>query len=289
MVTIFSPMRPFVNDIGIVQKQAISSWINIFPSCEIIVIEDEEKTCEENLKSFDLKILKSVNRSISGVPLLDSMFEEVLKVAKYDIICYITADILLPHDFCSDILFFDKLVNDQFGDYVGICSRIDVKNPSINKGSLSDIEYYDKCLINGILRKRSGIDLWVFRKSLKINFLPFPIGRCLTDNWFVHFCRSQNITVIDFSEKIRIIHQYHTKSIKLNPYFDLEKIYCHKLFENASFYAMDLYDSNFIYTKNCKIIRPRGIRLFYLLLSYIDFYRFILSIYRKFKNPLYRF
>lgn len=289
MVTIFSPMRPFVNDIGIVQKQAISSWLNIFPTCEIIVIEDEENTCEQHLSNFNVKILKNVCRSNSGVPFLNSMFEEIMKVAKYDLICYITADILLDINFGKNILLFDKLANQKFGNYVGICSRIDVKNSSIIKGTLTINEYYNICLINGVHRKRTGIDLWVFRKSTEINFLPFPIGRCLTDNWFVYYCRSKNIPVIDFSDKIKIIHQYHTKTTRSNPFFESEKIYCHKLFTHASYNAMDLYDSNYIYTENNTFTKPKGVRFIFLLLSYTWIYRFLLSNYRKFKNPLYKF
>lgn len=288
MVTIFSPMRPFVRDIGQVQKQAISSWLNIIPECEVIIIDDEDFTSRTELEGWNVKILTTVKKAESGAPLLDSMFEEVIKVAKYDIICYITADVLLPQNFCEDILQFDKQANDKFGDYLGICCRYDQKNPDVSKGSLSDNEYFELCLKNGVKRERSGIDLWVFRKTTIIPFPPFPIGRCLTDNWVVYYCRYHNIKVLDFSDQIKIIHQYHSKPAKSNPFFQNEKEECHLIFENAAMLGMDLYDAELMYSKKKGFYLPGGMRLLYSKLSKFWPYRVFLSMRRKAKNPLYK-
>lgn len=285
MITLFSPMRPFVGDIEIVQKQAINNWLRMSPSCEIFLIDDEESTTAEKTDGMDVKII-DVKRSISGVPLLDSMFEEVLKIAKYDVICYITADILLPKNFTHEIVNFDKLSSHKFGDYVGIGCRYDLLDDSISKIDLNDDEYYDLCLKNSVKRKRSGIDLWVINRKINVKYLPFPIGRCLTDNWFVAYCKYNNIKVVDFSDQIKMVHQNHTKPAKQSEYFLTEKIICHVLFKDASKKAMDIFDADYIYM-NSKFSIPSGLRFIYSKLSKFLPYRFLLSIRRKHKNKLF--
>jgi len=278
-------MRPFAGDIETVQMQAINNWLRITPRCEIILVVDEESTTAKKVGGLGVKII-DVKRSISGVPLLDSMFEEVVKIAKYDVICYITADILLSKDFSDEILKFHNNAFSKFGNYAGISCRYDLLDKDILKGDLTDDEYYNLCLKHSKKRRRSGIDLWVLHKKTKVTYLPFPIGRCLTDNWFVSYCKYNSIKVVDFSEQIKIVHQNHGKPAHKSPYFLVEKIICHLLFEDAAQKAMDIYDADYLYFDS-KFHKPRGLRLLFSKLSKFYPYRVILGIRRKSRNKLY--
>lgn len=287
MITIFSPTRPFESDIADVQINAIKSWLNQKHKCEIILFNDEKNTAKDYCNDLDIIVLDQVKRGLSGVPFLDSMYEEVHKISSNDIICYLTADILLPNDFSDKIIEFYNLGNNQFKKFVGISGRYDLTDKNIKKNSLSEDEYYNLCSDNCYERGRSGIDLWITNKNDDIDFLPFPIGRCLTDNWFVYHCRKNNFQVIDLSKEIKIIHQNHSKPSKTNDFFILEKIHCHLIFENASENGMDIYDSDFLYYNN-KFIRPTGLRKLYYILSTNKIYRKLLGLRRMYRNKLYK-
>lgn len=287
MITIFSPMRAFESDIANVQLNAINSWINIKPSVEIILFEDEKNTTAAACSHLNVSVIKDVDRSFSGVPLLNSMYEIVNQVSSNDVICYLTADILLPKDFSIKINQFYNLGKSEFGKFVGISCRHDLNNSEIKKGNLSTDDYYKLCYENSHNRGRSGIDLWVTNVNDKIVYPEFPIGRCITDNWFVYYCVKNGYKVVDFSNEIKIIHQNHSKPSTTNKYFLLEKIYCHILFKNASYNAMDIFNSDFLYQNN-SFSKPKGLRLIYYILCKTLIFRYLLKFRRKFYNKLYR-
>lgn len=289
MITIFSPMRDFEGLIGEVQLSAIESWLNIDSNIEIFLFEDESKTIHEFITpNRNLKIVTEFDSSLSGVPLLDSMYQIINNISKYDIICYITADILLPENFAKEIFQFIHNGDKLFTRFVGVSCRYDLTDPTLHRNPDEPIvDYYKRCSEHTKIRKRSGIDLWVTKKDDNIQYLPFPIGRCLTDNWFVAYCKENQITIVDLSECFQLIHQNHNKPSAKSRFFEIEKYICHLLFENGSMRGGDLYDSDYLYKDN-SFNKPKGMRSIWLFLYKVKLYRFILSLYRKMRIKYYR-
>lgn len=47
MLTIFAAPKPFYGYIGVIQTNAIQSWLLLRPECEVILFGDEEGMAEE--------------------------------------------------------------------------------------------------------------------------------------------------------------------------------------------------------------------------------------------------
>ena len=46
MLTLFSTPKPFRGHIAVIQTNAIRSWLELEPACEVILFGDEEGTAE---------------------------------------------------------------------------------------------------------------------------------------------------------------------------------------------------------------------------------------------------
>jgi hypothetical protein len=103
MLTIFSCPKPFTNPhINIIQRNAIKSWTLLKPKPEIILLGND-KGVSEICKEFNLIHIPEIERNEYGTPLLNSIFSEAEKVASYQLMCYINADIILMSDFMKAI------------------------------------------------------------------------------------------------------------------------------------------------------------------------------------------
>lgn len=91
MLTLFAIPKSFHGHIGIIQRNAIQSWLHLRPSCEIILLGDDKGTAE-TAAEFKLRYLSSVVRSQYGTPLVNSVFAEAEKLASYPLMCYVNAD-----------------------------------------------------------------------------------------------------------------------------------------------------------------------------------------------------
>ena len=46
MLTVFSTPKPFVGHVGVIQRNAISSWMRLHPDVEVILVGDDAGTAE---------------------------------------------------------------------------------------------------------------------------------------------------------------------------------------------------------------------------------------------------
>ena len=99
MITIFSAMRPFVGSIGRVQLSAIRSWLSLEPECQVVLVDDEEGTTPQAVADLDVEVIKDVKRSRLGAPLLDDLLRVGADAARFDLLAFNTADVLLPPNF----------------------------------------------------------------------------------------------------------------------------------------------------------------------------------------------
>ncbi|MBU0722481.1 glycosyl transferase family 2, partial [Patescibacteria group bacterium] len=99
MFTIFSIPKPFTDPhINIIQTNAINSWLNVSDTIEIILCGNDfgvKEICQKN----NIQHISNVECTNSSTPLLSSVFNLVREKAKYDIIIYINADIIITSDF----------------------------------------------------------------------------------------------------------------------------------------------------------------------------------------------
>jgi hypothetical protein len=207
VLTLFTAPKPFRGHIGIIQRNAILSWLKLRPSCEVILFGDEEGTAELAAK-FGVRHVPDFNRNEYGTPLLDRVFETAQELASNELMVYINADIILLNDIFKAVSLIQLnkfLMIGQRWD-LDIKELLDFDNPDWEARLRDMIREY------GILHPPSGVDYYLFPKGLFGKIPPFAIGRTAYDNWFIYKIRSLGIPVIDATRLVTNIHQNHERT-----------------------------------------------------------------------------
>jgi len=207
MLTIFTIPKAFRGQFKIIQTNAIKSWIELQPKCEVILFGNEEDTAE-TANELGVKHIPEINRNKYGTPLISAAFETVQQVAKHQIMCYANADIIMMRDFPSIVGQVRKR------RFVIVGQRWDVDvNQSLDYSKDDwdeQLKLYTKEF--GVLHSKDGIDYFVFPRGQYRNIPPFAVGRPGWDNWMIYHSRLKHIPVIDASSVILAVHQNHDYS-----------------------------------------------------------------------------
>lgn len=207
MLTIFSTPKPFRNHIGVIQSNAIQSWVLLRPQCEVILLGNEEGT-DKIVAQFGIRHIPEVECNEYGTPLVSDMFKIAQDIASYPLMCYINADIILPSDFIQAI----RQINNQSFLCVGQRWDVDIRAPI----DFSDPDWETRLRAHvakvGKLHTCWAIDYFVFPRGLHLDIPAFAIGRRGWDNWMIYQARCLNIPVIDATDAVTVIHQNHNYS-----------------------------------------------------------------------------
>ena len=65
MLTIFTIPKPFIGHIGVIQRNAIKSWLNLVPECEIILFGDEPGI-QEIAQEFEIMHVPEIRKTPSS-------------------------------------------------------------------------------------------------------------------------------------------------------------------------------------------------------------------------------
>ncbi|MFA4876136.1 MAG: hypothetical protein WC586_01880 [Methanoregula sp.] len=207
MLTLFTTPKPFKGHIGIIQENAIKSWTQMFPDCEIILFGKEEGTAEIS-SANNLVHVENVACNEYGTPYINSMFELAQEYSQNKTLCYVNSDIIL----FRTILPYIRAIN--FEKYLMIGQRFDADIiQSINFNDvLWEKKLTDTIMPTGKLHSPAGLDYFIFPKGTFKDIPPFSVGRPGWDNWMVYYAKSHKIPVIDGTPKILAVHQNHDYS-----------------------------------------------------------------------------
>jgi hypothetical protein len=204
MLTLFTIPKPFKGHIAIIQRNAIQSWLQLRPACEIILLGDDPGTAQI-ANEFGLHHIPDVARSPQGTPLLDSLFERAQQAASCQLLAYVNADIILLSDFVTAVrrLSFQRFVMVGRRWNLNLTQSWDFNQP--------DWETRLRKVLSerGVLFDPSGIDYFVFSKGLWGQIPPFAIGRTAWDNWLIYRARACGGAVVEATQAITAIHQNH--------------------------------------------------------------------------------
>ena len=218
MITIFTNPRPFKGPFDIIQRNAVKSWLKLYPSCQIILLEDEEKTSSKVAKDLGAECVFNVKTNEFGTPLLSDVFSKVKSLARHDIIAQVNADIILNQSFCQAVLKAKEIMKDNPFFMTGQRYNFDIQ------GEVEPSEeLFEMAKKQGKLHRMSGMDYWVFPKSFPVMPPDFAVGRPGMDSWLIFESRRRKIPVIDATPVVDIIHQNHNYPAKKNTYFETEK------------------------------------------------------------------
>jgi len=204
MLTIFSSPRPFKGEFDYIQRNAIQSWMASFPRCEIILLGDDEGTDKVALE-FNLKHIPEVEKNEKGVLLRNSVFAKAKKAAKNEIICFVSADIILTSDFL-------KALKNKFDlpEFLISGRRWDLNiKKTIDFSSNWEGVLREQIIKEGKMHGFSAGDYFIFPKNIEIDMPPFSVKHGGWDNCFIFQFKKLKIPIIDATEVITTIHQNH--------------------------------------------------------------------------------
>ena len=102
MLTIFTLPKAFQGHSRVIQTNAIQSWIQLQPPCDIILLGDDAGTAE-TAAELGVRHEPFIERSEYGTPLISSIYSTGQRLARYDLVCHVNADIILMSDFLEAI------------------------------------------------------------------------------------------------------------------------------------------------------------------------------------------
>jgi hypothetical protein len=209
LLTIFTAPKPMTNPhITTIQRNAIRSWIALWPEVEVLVIGDEEglaETCTE----LGVKHLPDVARNSSGTPLVSSIFSLARQHGQGDFLAYVNADII----FLSDILNATRSTAEQVKKFLIVGQRWDLDVRQLLEFDNGwDSRLMQRTRSEGKLHPRGGSDYFIYPRQCFQHVHDFAIGRAGWDNWMFYEARRQGWALVDGSHDIQIIHQNHDYS-----------------------------------------------------------------------------
>ena len=223
MITLFSTPKNFTGIFSHIQLNALRSWRSISPDIQIIIFGDSKGSQEAALK-IKADYIPKVRCSQKGTPYASDLFKQAKELAKFPILTFINADIILPNNFLNSV----SLVSNSFSNYLMIGHRwdrevdecIDFENSEKNE------LFWNKFKNEGEMHAPSGIDYFVFNKDLWKSIPDFIIGRPGFDNWLIWKARRKLIPVVDASEEMIVVHQNHHfnfHNLKVDPKINPEE------------------------------------------------------------------
>ncbi len=205
-VTLFAVSKPFRGQIGVIQRNAIGSWLRLGPNCEVVLFGDEEGT-DEAARELGVRHVPTVVRNEFGTPLLSSVFDQAGALAKEGTLCYVNSDIVLLDDFVPAL----RRVQARRSRYlmIGQCwdSTLDW-TVDFDDGRWRD-RLRELVATTERTRGRWSIDYFAFPSGLYGEVPPFAIGRGWFDNWLVCRARELGAAVVDATSAVTAIHQRH--------------------------------------------------------------------------------
>lgn len=204
MLTIFAIPKAFRGHIGVIQTNAIQSWVSLQPACEIILLGNDVGTAELASK-LKLCHIPDIEFNEEGIPLVSSAFSIVQSIAENQLLCYVNADIILLSDFLPSVQCVCKcpfLLVGQRRD-LDLNELVDFNDVQWEAKLQTQVVRYSRS------HGRSGIDYFVFSRGLFKDIPLLAIGQLGWDNRMIYQARSLRIPIIDATQVISAIHQNH--------------------------------------------------------------------------------
>ncbi len=203
MITLFAVPKSFKGHTGIIQTNAIKSWKKM-KNCEIILMGNDSGV-REFCTNNQIKHIPDIKSNKYGTPLISSIFKTAMQEADSDIMAYVNSDIILLDSFSKSI----SQIN--FKNYLLIGQRwdLDIVKPINFDNDNYKTKLEKKIKEQGVLHPKTGIDYFVFPKTVFKKIPDFAIGRTSWDNWLVYNARLNKYPVINGTQSIDIIHQNH--------------------------------------------------------------------------------
>ncbi len=204
MLTLFSIPKPFVGHDGLIQRNAIFSWLALEPQPEVILLGREEGI-EEVVREFKVGWIPDLARNEFGTPLLNDAFHQAAATARFPVLCYVNGDILFTKSLCDAVATLEPAAYLA----VGRRTNIELTRP-LTAAELRDPAGLANLAADGQLENPFAIDYFLFPAASGLTEIPeFAVGRPGWDNWMIYRAVSLRLPVIDLTAGVLALHQNH--------------------------------------------------------------------------------
>ena len=207
-LTLFATPKRFQGHVGIIQRNAITSWTRLNPKPEIILFGTDDGTAQI-ARELGLRHVPSVKTNQWRTPLVSDLFGQAEAIGSGSSLCYVNSDILLFDDFPQAINRVSAWSNHFL--MVGRRTDLDVTGPiDFQSDWVTHIRAQGQRA--GKLQIARSIDYFAFSRGLYPTMPALAIGRFWWDNWLLWKARSLGAGVVDASIAVTVIHQNHDYS-----------------------------------------------------------------------------
>ncbi|MEI6605797.1 MAG: hypothetical protein WCP35_10840 [Verrucomicrobiota bacterium] len=204
MLTIFAIPKPFVGHIGVIQRNAISSWLGLDPRPEIILL-GRENGVEEVVREHSLGWIPDIETTPYGTPLLGDGFRKVCARARFPLLAYVNCDIMFGQD------LIDTLASISCPKFLAVGRRTNIElTTAVSADDLLDSSFLPRLAAAGSLETPFAIDYFLFPACPELCNIPqFAVGRPGWDNWMLYNALAHHMPLIETTAAIRALHQNH--------------------------------------------------------------------------------
>jgi len=204
MLTLFAIPKPFDGHCGVIQRNAITSWLALDPKPEVILI-GRDAGIEEIVREFSLGWIPDVEHTQHGTPLLDDAFRRVAARAQFPRLCYVNCDIIFTQSLPETLR---KLPSTGFLA-VGRRTNVDLTTVA-GAADLRDETFIGRLAAGGRLESPFAIDYFLFPSRRELwEIPPFAVGRPGWDNWMIYNAISHRLPLVDVTDGVLALHQNH--------------------------------------------------------------------------------
>lgn len=210
MITILSSPKPFENESDWNQLNALRSWRSIGKNVEIIVFGDVPGI-KNAVREVGAVHISGIETSSTGAPSFNAMVNYANIEGKYDLQIYVNCDILLNFNIIKSM----QISFEKFNKFLLVGERLDLKEKI-----KIDTQYphWEIGLYNLVEHAQlkphgpTGVDYFGFVRGLWGNLPNVYMGRAMCDQALLHYCHKNQIPIIDASQVVTAIHQFHDYS-----------------------------------------------------------------------------
>jgi hypothetical protein len=205
VLTVFSIPKPFLGHIGVIQRNALASWMRLGEGVQVILLGNDAGVAEA-AREAGAEHVPDIERTEYGTPLVNSAFSAAARMARNPLLCYVNGDIMVTDELTRAAASIRKrkflMVGRRWN--VDITERWDFSDPQWGKKLVTFTRDH------GILFGDDAIDYFVFPRNSKLTILPrFAIGRPNWDQYFLFRCRQLGYPLIDATTVVTAVHQNH--------------------------------------------------------------------------------
>lgn len=204
-LTILGVPKAFHGHIGVIQRNAISSWTSLHPRPDVRLYGTEDGMAEISA-SLGVRHETEIARNEFGTPMLDDLLARARNFTQTPFLCYVNNDIILLQEFLDAV----TAVGRRFPQFLGVAHRlnIDLDEP-LDFTQRGEEKLRREILPKGVPGDSTAIDLFVFPPSTYASVPPLVLGRAWFDQWLIKDARTRKIPVVDITRVARAIHQNH--------------------------------------------------------------------------------